>query len=384
MTRHLHLDAIGGMAGDMFLAAMLSAFPDAHEKLETDLDAAGLSGRVRMEPERIREKGFAAIRMNVSITETGAELTTWAQIREKISASNITENVKKRAISIFRGLAEAEASSHAIPIEQVHFHELSDWDSIADVIGAASVIEYAKVFSWSVSALPLGGGRTNTQHGLIPVPAPATAELLKGYSFLDDGGPGERITPTGAAILKHLAPSQLSTGPRGKLVSSGMGAGNMQIDGIPNILRILCFENSPNTAETINIIRFEIDDMTPEELALSLDRLRSSDAVLEASHTTGIGKKGRPQFSVSVMIRPEWCNQIVEDCFQETTTLGLRVETVERHVLPREAAYTDGIRTKRAERPMGTTVKAESDDLVSISTLKERRAKASRAESACD
>ena len=382
MTWHIHLDVTGGIAGDMFLAAVLSAFPGARKKLNDDLKAAGLAGRVGMEWEQVREKGFAALRMKVTISGEDSELKTWPQIRSKIETSGLEAAVCSRAIAIFQELAEAEAVSHAIPVERVHFHELADWDSIADIVGAASVIEFTQADSWSVSPLPLGRGRARTQHGLVPVPAPATAELLKGFSFVDDGGQGERITPTGAAILKHLSPAQASVGPRGKLVSTGIGAGNMQIDGIPNILRILCFETAPLSSEVVNVIRFEIDDMTPEELALALDRLRTLDGVLDAGHTIGIGKKGRPQFSVSVMTRPERSEHIIEQCFAETSTIGLRVETVARHVLPRQAGHAGGTRIKSAARPQGMTTKAESDDLAEIPTLRERRARARDSETA--
>ena len=278
MTRHIHLDVTGGIAGDMFLAAMLATFPGARQKLDDDLKAAGLAGHVGMACEQVREKGFAASRMKVTISGDVAELKTWPQIRSMIETSGLAAAVRFRAIAIFQELAEAEAASHAIPVGRVHFHELADWDSIADIVGAASAIEFTQADSWSVSLLPLGRGRAKTQHGLVPVPAPATAELLKGFSFVDDGGQGERITPTGAAILKHLSPTQTSLGPRGKLVSTGIGAGTMPIDGIPNILRILCFETAPLSSEVVNVIRFEIDDMTPEELALALDRLRALEA----------------------------------------------------------------------------------------------------------
>lgn len=381
MTRHLHLDITGGIAGDMFLAAMLFAFPDARQKLEADLKDAGLADKVRMEPVQIREKGFAALRMDVSISaDTGSRLKTWQEIRRELENSKLTPEVCSRAIAIFQMLAEAEAACHDVSVEDVHFHELSDWDSIADVVGAASVIEFAKSDFWSVSLLPLGRGRAKTQHGLVPVPAPAAAELLKGFSFVDDGGAGERITPTGAAILRYLAPTQSVTGSRGELRTTGTGAGTMQIDGIPNLLRVLCFDAAPASAEIVNMIRFEIDDMTPEELAVSLDRLRAVDGVLDAGQVTGFGKKGRPQFSVSVMTRPECNDEIVERCFSETSTLGLRVETVVRHVLARQEEKAGTTRIKTARRPHGVTAKAESDDLTEYPTLKERRARARFAE----
>ncbi|MEM7426657.1 MAG: LarC family nickel insertion protein [Pseudomonadota bacterium] len=376
MNRALHLDVTGGIAGDMFLAAMLSAFPEAESRLQADLQAAGLTDHVQVSSEDVREKGFAAQRVTVDILAEEASARTWRSIRADIEACGLAAPVKSRAVAIFQDLADAEARCHGIPVDQVHFHELADWDSIADIISAASLIEYVGADSWTVSLLPLGSGTVKTQHGRVPVPAPATAELLKGFSFIDDGGRGERITPTGAAILKHLSPSQSPLGPRGKLTATGLGAGTMQIEGIPNILRVLCFETDLHHAEMVSLIRFDVDDMTPEELAVSLDRLRADEAVLDASHLTAIGKKGRTQFAVSVMVRRAACDRVTELCFAETSTIGLRVETVARHVLPRQAGIKHDTRFKSVTRPQGTTAKAESDDLAGLSGLSARRAKA--------
>lgn len=380
MTRHIHLDVTGGIAGDMFLAAMLSAFPDLSQSLDEDLAAAGLDGKVRVDRKQVREKGFAALHVDVEVLEKEQSLKTWTSIRQEIEQSSLRPEVKAGAIAIFTLLAEVEALCHDIPAENVHFHELADWDSIADIIGAASVIEHTGADTWSASLLPLGGGTARTQHGRVAVPAPATVKLLEGFEFVDDGGKGERITPTGAAILKYLSPSQTALGPRGKLSASGMGAGTMQIEGIPNILRVLCFEKAPGSGEPVNLIRFEIDDMTPEELAISLDRLRTEVGVLDVSHVVAVGKKGRSMFSVAVMTRPEACDQIVERCFEETSTIGLRVETVARHVLPRSAAVTGETRSKIVERPGGKTAKAESDDLAGLKSLGARRARAREVE----
>ncbi|MCP1168447.1 LarC family nickel insertion protein, partial [Limimaricola sp. ASW11-118] len=199
MSRHMHIDALGGLSGDMFAAAMLSALPEAAERLRADLHDAGLDEHVALDIAEIRKSGFAATQLSFDIAAEAPPTHHWSDIRRMIEATALRAPVKQAAIAIFTGLAEAEAACHGIAVERVHFHEIADWDSIADIIAAASLIDSAGAASWSCSELPLGGGRVRTQHGLIPVPVPATAHLLTGFRFVDDGVAGERVTPTGAA-----------------------------------------------------------------------------------------------------------------------------------------------------------------------------------------
>ncbi|SMR83980.1 hypothetical protein SAMN04488030_0130 [Aliiroseovarius halocynthiae] len=383
MNRHLHLDPVGGISGDMFLGAMLSAFPDARTPLVQDWQDAGIADHVRLELEETREKGFACLRAKVITASDAPPTAHWADIRARIAESALRTPVQERAIAIFSKLAEAEAACHGVTVDQVHFHEIADWDSLADIIGAASVLESSGASSFSTSPIPIGGGRTRTQHGLIPVPAPATAELLHGFELFDDGGRGERVTPTGAAILAHLIPTPLPYSPRGLLASRGTGAGQMQIAGIPNILRILTLDTLSAPAQAVSLIRFEIDDMTPEELSVALDHLRAADGVLDAGYQIGFGKKGRTQFSVTVMTQPAQCDHVITRCFEETSTIGLRVDMTHRHVLPRTETVRNGTPIKTVARPGGTTSKAESDALARTSTLKARRWQAKQAEQ-CD
>jgi hypothetical protein len=380
MTQQLHLDPVGGISGDMFLAAMLSAFPWMREGVLKDWAAAGIADHVRLEVKDVREKGFACLQADVVCAHSAPPTAHWSDIRQRMVKSALRPNVRERAIAIFGLLAEAEAKCHGLPIEQVHFHEIADWDSLADIIGAASVLEQCGAASFSVGPIPTGKGRVKTQHGLIPVPAPATAELLKGFEFTDDGGKGERVTPTGAAILAHLVPRPVSSTQRGRLEAIGMGAGRLQIDGIPNILRVLVFSDQGRTTEQVSLIRFEVDDMTPEELAVALEHLRTREAVLDAGYVMGFGKKGRAQYSVTVMTRPHDAEDVITACFLETSTIGLRVETVARHTLAREETVQAGIPIKRVDRPGGATAKAESDALSPHVSLRERRARAHKAE----
>ncbi|MBW4707358.1 LarC family nickel insertion protein [Roseobacter sp. YSTF-M11] len=380
MSDHIHLDVTGGIAGDMFLAAMLAAFPHMRQQMEDDLRAAGVWAQVTIAVEDVREMGFAATRVTVQTAGSAPPTSHWRDIRAFIENSRLRAAVSKRAVEIFAELAAAEATCHGVAPDDVHFHEIADWDSLADIIGAASLIEQAGAPRWSVSALPQGSGRVKTRHGLVPVPPPATAELLQGYSLFSDGVDGERITPTGAAILKYLSPSQGALGPVGTLGHSGTGAGHRQLQGIPNILRLLVFDAPAMSGDTVHLIRFEIDDMTPEEIAVALDRIRLEAGVLDASYTIGYGKKGRVQFSLSVICAPPMHDRVVETCFSETSTLGLRLETVARYRLNRRKDTISGLPVKSVDRPAGATAKVESDALARTKTLKARRALAAEAE----
>jgi uncharacterized protein (DUF111 family) len=249
----------------------------------------------------------------------------------------------------------------------VHFHELADWDSIADVVGAAFVIEMLRA-SWSTGPLPVGRGRIATSHGALPVPAPAAALLLQGFAVVDDGIEGERVTPTGAAILRHLdAAPNLPPGPW-RLTATGTGFGTKRLPGMSNALRVLAYEQAQGARidEQVAVVSFEVDDQNPEELALGLEALRALDGVLDVIQVAAIGKKGRLASQVQLLVRPSRLDAAIDACFAETTTLGLRWRIEARAVLSRASltvASTEGeVAVKVATRPGGArTAKAEID-----------------------
>jgi len=278
--------------------------------------------------------------------------------------------VAARAEAIFAVLAEAEAQVHGVSVDQVEFHEVGALDSIADIVGAAWIIESLGPATWSVGALPLGSGRVHTAHGALPVPAPAVVKLLQGFAFADDGLPGERVTPTGAAILRHLGCAS-GVGPRpGRLTASGLGFGSRKLPGLANVLRVLAFDMSDTpAADEVALLAFEIDDQTAEDLALGLERLRACAGVLDVVQSPVFGKKGRMAAQVQVLAQPQRLAAIVAACFAETTTLGVRHQLIARSVLERKAstvaaAAGAAVRVKLARRPDGTlSAKAESEDL---------------------
>jgi hypothetical protein len=294
-----------------------------------------------------------------------------------LQESAIDAETRDRAIAIFELLAKAEGRVHGIAAQDVTFHEVGAWDSIADIVGAAYLLAALGPVSWSLSHLPIGGGRVTTAHGSMPVPAPATAELLEGFSMIDDGVDGERVTPTGAAILRHLRET-LGTPDRTAtrlmtLAGNGIGFGTRVLPGLSNACRILCFELADTSVieDRVGEIRFEVDDQTPEDLAIGIDVLRTHADVLDIIQIPAVGKKGRMIFQIQVLCRREALGDVIDACFTETTTLGLRFDTVVRAKLRRDRSGVGAggtpVAVKLARRPGGAlTAKAEAEDLKSI------------------
>jgi len=386
-TMHIHLDPIGGIAGDMFVAAVLDAWPEWQAELFAALGLCGLPAgwQPRLTARRqhaIAGRHFALVPPSVRTHDSGA----FCDIRARLAASELDGPVKMHAIGIFTLLAEAEAAIHAVPVDEVHFHELADWDSIADIVGAAWLIARTGAHSWSVGPLPLGGGTVMTAHDLLPVPAPATARLLQGFEFIDDGLPGERVTPTGAAIVRYLAPVS-RRGIEGRLLRTGHGLGTSDLADRANLLRLLALDSEiPSVefqaaAEQIAVLSFHIDDQTGEDLAVALDHLRAVPAVLEVTQAAVVGKKGRLVQGVQILCLSGAVPDVSKRCFLETTTIGLRWHLEQRLVLPRMPLERNGLRIKRVERPDGwTTTKAEIDDVKNLESHVERCAHRRRAE----
>lgn len=375
---HVHLDAVGGVAGDMVAGALLDAFPDLEDPLRRDL--AALGGVVEPVLRRGTSGGLACLRVEMAVRDAPPATGLWRDLRAFLASAPLHPPVRDGALAIFGHLAAAEAHCHGVPLEEVHFHEVADWDSVADVVAAASLAHRSGVQTWTVGDLPLGEGTVATAHGTLPLPAPATAWLLRGFAVHQDGERGERVTPTGAAILRHLVPAPAGRAPRGRLLATGTGAGTRDLAERPNILRALVVDTEAAPArDRVARLAFEVDDMTPEEVAVALDRLRALPGVLDAGLTLGVGKKGRPRFALDLLARPEGAEALAEACLLETSTLGLRIEEVERRILPREDQGGEP-RVKRANRPGGATAKAESDDLAVIPGLAARRAAARAAE----
>ena len=385
----IRLDPIGGIAGDMFVAAALDAFPHLWDAVRADLAAvlppeAGepVFGQRNSGAFAARSFGLDAIpqeRHHRGHHRDHLE-TTYAAMLARISDAGLEAGVTEAASALLTILGKAEAAVHGIPLEKVHFHEIADWDSLMDVVAAGSIAARLDA-EWSVSALPSGGGTIRTQHGLLPLPAPATIEILKGFEWRDDGVPGERVTPTGAAILRYLVdPERRFAG--GRLISAGAGAGTRALPAIPNILRLLAFEtDAVASSDRVVCISFEVDDMTGEEIGTACERLRAKAGVLDVSVAPWLGKKGRPAQAFRLLVAPAAVDSVADRCFAETSTIGLRLREEKRVVLPRRHSAAAAIRTKTVTRPDGAvTAKAENDHLAGA-TLAARRAEKHEAES---
>ena len=395
---HIQLDPVGGIAGDMFAAAVLDAWPELESDLAGALARAGLDAIATVERVDYTDHALTGSRFEVREADGSArdpscrrgrhsrvhgadggtdgeslhEHHLYRDIRTLLRDADLDPGARTRALDIFARLASAESVVHGVPIDDVSFHEVGAYDSIADVVCAAWLIDRLGA-TWSCGPLPIGRGRVDTAHGRLPVPAPATVELLRGMIVDQDTLHGERITPTGAAIVSHLEPSFEPIPGAMRLDRAGVGFGTSRLPGTSNVLRLLAFQPSdglglPVHRERIGVVEFEVDDQTGEDLALALDRLRNLDGVLDVSSHGVNGKKGRLAFHVRLLARIAAIDSVIESSFRETTTLGVRWREMNRAALPRESStvMVDGrsVRVKSAHRPGPTrTTKAEIDDL---------------------
>ena len=367
----LHLDPVGGIAGDMFAAALLDARPELADELLGTINSLGLPPSVAIAIDTHRDAALAGTRFKVAGVEADDHShVRLADVRARLEAARLAPAVRTRALAIFTLLAEAEGAVHGMDPAEVTFHEVGAWDATVDIVASAWLIEALGPARWSCGAIPLGSGRVRCAHGLLPVPAPAVVLLLRGLATHDDGIAGERVTPTGAAILKHLAPSPAPAREPETLVGVGTGFGSRTLPGLSNVLRVLEFAPVAPAAlqEAVAVLRFEIDDQTPEDLALGLDRLRARPGILDVVQWPVYGKKGRMLAAVQVLAEADALDSALDAAFEETTTLGVRWSRVSRSALARDTAHHDDargtVRVKRARRPGGAvTAKAELADL---------------------
>ncbi len=389
----IHLDPLGGIAGDMFVAGLIDLRPDLAPGLAKVLAALPLLAGVSTEAVPHTDGVLTGHRFVVERDHDGHHEhnhhhahdghhghVAWKQIREMLEAAAIDEATRSHAIAIFAHLAEAEARVHGATPDDVEFHEVGAWDSIADIVAAAFLIGQIGAARWTIGSLPLGGGRVKSAHGMLPVPAPATALLIEGFATLDDGISSERVTPTGAAIVRHLCQNQEQARKARRLVGSAHGFGTRKLPGISNCLRVLAFETDDQTAQRrdrVIVLECEIDDQTSEDLAIAIDHLRQRDGVLDLIQAPVFGKKGRMMTHLRVLAAEAHEDDVVAAIFDETMTLGLRRMPVERFILDREIASTgvDGktLRVKLAARPSGRTAKLEADDFSEIHGAKARK-----------
>ena len=336
-----YLDAFSGISGDMTVGALLDAGADRGALLEA-LDSLGTGAR--FEVEKTKRRGIAASKFRVLAEETKNHRHL-KHILGMISNSGISDRAKQNATAVFQRLGEAEAKVHDIPLEKVHFHEVGAVDSICDIVGACVGFDLLGLGAIYSSPLNVGSGTARTEHGVLPVPAPATAELLTGKPIYARGPSVELTTPTGAAIATTLS-VEFGGLPPMRITATGYGAGDKDFPEHANVLRVLVGETSgAEEATTVSVIEANIDDSSPQVLGYAMERLLEAGA-LDVTLESVLMKKSRPGTLVRVIARPEDRERLAQLLFAETSTLGLRTYSAERRVQARRLVEIETLHGK--------------------------------------
>jgi len=332
-VRVAYFDCPSGAAGDMILGALVDA-GCPFEILRERLAGLHLSG-YELSRREVMKGAFRATKIEVHVDEApDRSHRNLPAILGLIEDAEVAVDVKAAAARIFTRLAEAEGRAHGTPAERVHFHDVGAVDAIVDVVGSCIALSALGVEAIHCSALPIGGGMVRGPHGLIPVPAPGTAELLKGFPVVDTGVKRELVTPTGAAILTTLA-AGAGVMPAMTVTALGYGAGTMDLE-TPNVVRVFVGE-AAESSELESIVQVEttVDDMSPQLYEPLMERLFEAGA-LDVYLTPVLMKKSRPGVVVTALCEPPRVDAVTRACFEESTTIGVRWTTYRRRRLPRE------------------------------------------------
>ncbi|HJV66381.1 MAG TPA: nickel pincer cofactor biosynthesis protein LarC [Geomonas sp.] len=329
----VYFDCFAGIAGDMTVAALLELGLPI-ETLREELKKLPLSGYT-IDSARTSRHGVSGTSFKVTLLQEDQPHRHYSGIAAMIEAAPLKARVKDLSQRIFRRLAEAEAAVHGVPMERVHFHEVGAIDSIVDIVGTAIGLDYLGIEKVYASALPFGRGFVQTAHGRLPVPAPATAHLLQGIPLAGDIGEGERVTPTGAAIVAALAEG-FGAPPAMTAGKTGYGAGEKEFAEVPNLLRLVLGEAAAARDEQeVLVIETHIDDMNPELFGFLMERLLEAGA-LDVAFSPLQMKKNRPATRLTVIARKEQLETLSSLILAESTAIGLRYYPVRRITLARE------------------------------------------------
>lgn len=338
-----YLDCSTGVSGDKFLGALLDLGEADGRFTAEDLRAivSAIAPEARVIVERVTSHGIAAVGVRVEAAETPAH-RHWADIRAQLQDAELPERVRRDALATFEALAVAEAAAHGTDVESVHFHEVGALDSIADVVGVCAGIHALGIEMLVVSPVATGSGTVATSHGLLPVPAPATAALLTGVPTIAGPADTELTTPTGAALLRALARG-FGPAPAMRPVAYGYGAGTRDI-GIPNVCRLTLGERLDEPAiaptERVALLETNIDHLPAEELAFAAEELLGEGA-LDVWQTPIVMKKGRSAVMLSVLAPEPRATEFAERIVALTGSLGVRHESLERTVAERESLVVE-------------------------------------------
>ncbi len=327
-----YFDAFSGIAGDMTVGSLLDAGGDA-QALIAALESLNTGASYRV--EKTKRKGIGATKFHVDHGEQKAHRHLTPILKMIDNGALLTSRSKQMACDVFRKLGEAEASVHAVPIEKVHFHEVGAVDSIADIVGACYLLDQLGIEEVRCSALNVGSGTVTADHGVMPVPTPATARLLEGIPIYSSGPIFELTTPTGAALVATLA-TQFGVLPAMKISSTGYGAGTKDFPTQANVLRAVIGDLLVVAeSETVIVMEANIDDSTPQLLGHAMDRLFESGA-LDVTLQPLLMKKNRQGTLVTVIARLEDRDSLATVLMTETTTIGIRMHSAERRIAPRQ------------------------------------------------
>ena len=333
-----YFDCFSGISGDMTLGALVDAGV-AIEVLRAELEKLNLGG-YEITAVKVIRSGISATKVHVCLDEKEQPSRHLADIRTLIEASSLASSIKHKSIPIFEKLAEVEARIHGTTPDKVHFHEVGAMDAIVDIVGSVIGLELLGITTIIGSPVNVGSGTIKTAHGTLPVPAPATAELLKGIPSYGSSIPFELTTPTGAVILSTQA-SSFGPMPQMSINRMAHGAGGKEIPGQPNVLRLIIGEPVAAYEEDASIvIETNIDDMNPQVYDYLIEKLMNQGAQ-DAYLTPIIMKKGRPAILLSVLTEKPKSDQVLETIFRETTSIGVRISEVARKKLSREIREVD-------------------------------------------
>ena len=339
--RIAYFDCFSGVSGDMTLGALLACGADETE-LRERLGALNVPG-YELHIRRVTRQGITATDVDVHLIEAeqghGRHLSDIAAI---LDSSALPPGVRQKALAIFTRLADAEAKIHGTTREQIHFHEVGAVDAIVDIVSSCLLLDMLGVERVVTSSIPCGHGTIKCQHGIMPVPAPATMELLRGFPVHSVDIKGELVTPTGAALLTTLSdPTTAGKMPAMRVLTSGFGAGKKQFKpDMPNLLRVILGETEEaaigedKTPQTVAVLETNLDDQNPEGFDLLMERAFAAGA-LDVFFTPIQMKKNRPATLLTVLCPPDKADALAALLFRETGTFGIRAREQRRYTLDR-------------------------------------------------
>ncbi|HEY3103050.1 MAG TPA: nickel pincer cofactor biosynthesis protein LarC [Pyrinomonadaceae bacterium] len=368
MTRVAYLDCTTGISGDMLLGALLDVgWPEENLR---ELIAKLKLGDVQLKVDRVSKRGIAATQVNI-ISSPHQPHRGLHDLASIVMQAELPPSIQERAISALKLLAEAESQVHGVPIDRIHFHEVGAVDTIVDIVGALAGFDQLGIAEIHCSALPWSRGTVKTEHGILPVPPPAVALLLRGVPVVGADIEGETVTPTGATLARTLA-KQFGAVPAMQVESIGYGAGQSDWPDRPNVLRLTIGESATTSdglvVEQLTLLSCNIDDMNPQWYEPLMKELYDAKA-LDVWLTSVQMKKSRPGTLIELLCHPQDAARLRDVILRDSTTLGVRETSVTRHSLPRHIQTVEtpygAVRLKIATLPDGSTKAApEHDDCV--------------------